>query len=293
MIAGMGHTIRSITFCCQGDELFGVIHEPDLKPNEIGVVIIVGGPQYRVGSHRQFVLTARSLAAAGYPVMRFDVRGMGDSEGSSRDFLQIKDDIAAAIDAFLDEVPSVRHICLYGLCDGASAAVLYGHTDPRVKALVLVNPWVRTEIGEAKTVLQHYYWQRIRQKKFWDKLFSSSFGWRASIGGLLQNFARARRGGDALMSANSGAGEDYVDEMAGALWQFVGQTLILLSDNDLTAREFETVCNARLGWSNAVGRTKARIQPIVDADHTFSARAAREKADNVVLQWLGSLQVFP
>ena len=47
---------------------------------------MVGGPQYRVGSHRQFTLMARAFAAAGYPVLRFDYRGIGDSEGESRGF---------------------------------------------------------------------------------------------------------------------------------------------------------------------------------------------------------------
>jgi len=64
------------------------------------VLIIVGGPQYRVGSHRQFVLLARHLAAQGIPVMRFDVRGMGDSKGKPRNFGQLDDDLRAATDCF-------------------------------------------------------------------------------------------------------------------------------------------------------------------------------------------------
>ena len=51
-----------------------------------GVLIVTGGPQYRAGSHRQFVLLARFLAARGMAVLRFDYRGMGDSEGAPRDY---------------------------------------------------------------------------------------------------------------------------------------------------------------------------------------------------------------
>jgi len=51
-----------------------------------GVLIVVGGPQYRVGSHRQFLLLSRRLAAEGHPVMRFDYRGMGDASGAMRGF---------------------------------------------------------------------------------------------------------------------------------------------------------------------------------------------------------------
>ena len=38
------------------------------------VLIVVGGAQYRVGSHRQFVRLARHLAAAGHRPGRADLR---------------------------------------------------------------------------------------------------------------------------------------------------------------------------------------------------------------------------
>lgn len=90
-----------------------------------GVLIIVGGPQYRVGSHRQFVLLSRRLAGEGYPAMRFDYRGMGDAGGAMRSFEDVRADIGAAIEAFQRAVPSLRRIVLWGLCDAASAALLY------------------------------------------------------------------------------------------------------------------------------------------------------------------------
>lgn len=65
--------------------LLGITSLPASTPvpsASTGVVIIVGGPQYRAGSHRQFVLLARALATAGYPVLRFDYSGMGDSDGA-------------------------------------------------------------------------------------------------------------------------------------------------------------------------------------------------------------------
>jgi alpha-beta hydrolase superfamily lysophospholipase len=64
-----------------GVPLVGIVHPAGKPAGDIGVVVVVGGPQYRVGSHRQFVLLARDLAAAGIPTLRFDTRGMGDSGG--------------------------------------------------------------------------------------------------------------------------------------------------------------------------------------------------------------------
>ena len=61
-------------------------------PDDTGVLVIVGGPQYRVGSHRQYVQLSRHLAEQGIASMRFDVRGMGDSPGVQRSFEEIDDE---------------------------------------------------------------------------------------------------------------------------------------------------------------------------------------------------------
>src|SRR5262249_52771049 len=109
----------AFAFTCRGDSLVAIYHQATGAPRR-GVVIVVGGPQYRVGSHRQFVLLARALAESGIPVLRFDYRGMGDSEGEFTGFEAIDLDIAAAIDAFVARCPSLREIVLWGLCDAAS-----------------------------------------------------------------------------------------------------------------------------------------------------------------------------
>ena len=98
-----------VCFDCAGESLIGIVAEAT-RPAPVGVVIVVGGPQYRVGSHRQFVLLARSLAAAGWSVLRFDHRGIGDSEGEPRSFEAIDADIAAAIDAMHRFLPGLRNL---------------------------------------------------------------------------------------------------------------------------------------------------------------------------------------
>ena len=115
----MSHAVRideeAISFACGGDTLVGIVSTSS-APSNLGVVIIVGGPQYRVGSHRQFVSLARTLAAAGFPALRFDYRGMGDSGGDRRSFEDIEDDIRAAIDTLLASQPGLASVALWGLC---------------------------------------------------------------------------------------------------------------------------------------------------------------------------------
>ena len=81
----MNYEEQAITFDCHGASLYGIASVPQ-QSGARGVLIVVGGPQYRVGSHRQFALLARSLAAQGIPAMRFDYRGMGDSVGEPHTF---------------------------------------------------------------------------------------------------------------------------------------------------------------------------------------------------------------
>src|SRR5688572_8417307 len=157
---------HAFTFSCENAALVGILHQTRM-PAKRGILMVVGGPQYRVGSHRQFVLLARSLAANGIPVMRFDHRGIGDSDDPYLGFEALEHDLSAAIDAFRASHPSLKEIVLFGLCDAASAILLYAYRDPRIVGLVLLNPWVRTAESEARTYLRHYYGQRLLAPDFW------------------------------------------------------------------------------------------------------------------------------
>src|SRR5687767_1902021 len=151
---------QPLLFDCDGADLVGVVAIP-VAAARVGVLIVVGGPQYRAGSHRQFVLLARSLANAGIASLRFDWRGMGDGEGPRTDFREANADLRVAIDALCDAVPALERVVLWGLCDGATACALYDASDRRVAGLVLVNPWVHTEASAAQARLTHYYRGRI------------------------------------------------------------------------------------------------------------------------------------
>lgn len=140
----MGIEHQPVVIECEGSELIGIIEHPS-DARKLGVLIVTGGPQYRIGSHRQFVNIARKLAERGTPVMRFDYRGMGDSGGEQIRFDQCSADLRAAIDSFVRNT-KIRHVALWGLCDAASACMIYGPQDARVAAIILLNPWVRTDI---------------------------------------------------------------------------------------------------------------------------------------------------
>ena len=282
----MTYTEEATLFDCAGETLVGILAKPE-TPAETGVVLIVGGPQYRVGSHRQFVLLSRALAAAGYAVLRFDYRGMGDSSGTQRDFEGVSTDIAAAIDALQTRLPGVKHVALWGLCDAAAAALLYCHDrpDPRVTGLCLLNPWVRSEASLAKTQVKHYYTQRLRQKEFWLKLLSGKVAAKA-ISGLLQNIRLASKGAG---TANTPQ-KPFQQRMAVAWQQFQGQILLILSGDDYTAKEFLEYASADPAWKNYQNHGKLTSHEVPGVDHTFSGAASRQQAEQITLKWIAALR---
>ena len=282
----MNYSEHSIQFGCGGERLQGILTRPE-HPCQLGVVVVVGGPQYRVGSHRQFVLLARALATAGYAVLRFDYRGMGDSGGAPVDFLNADADVAAAVDALMKHAPDVKRVALWGLCDAAAAALLYWdtHNDPRVAGLCLLNPWVRSEASLARTQVKHYYTQRLMEPAFWAKLLRGKVAVGA-LTGLVRSLRLALTGASPAASMQA----PFQTRMARAWRAFRGSLLLILSAEDYTAKEFLEYARADPAWSGALTQPNLRRHDLADADHTFSAAASSLAVEALTLAWLAELK---
>lgn len=278
----MKYSEQAIVFPCAGEQLLGIVAQPE-QAESTGVLIIVGGPQYRGGSHRQFLLLSRALATAGYPAMRFDYRGMGDSTGELRNFEAVESDIAAAVDAFMAASPELERIVLWGLCDAASASLLYLHAlkDERLGGLVLLNPWVRSEATLARAHIKHYYVQRLLQPEFWRKLLSGNLGIGRAIGGLLGSLKNARQ-------TNSPANRElsFQEKMCCAMTESVLPTLLILSGNDYTAKEFVEATQIAPAWQQVLTQKRVSRCELADADHTFSSASWRLAVEEATLGWL-------
>ncbi|ADJ28621.1 hydrolase 1, exosortase A system-associated [Nitrosococcus watsonii] len=276
-----------LTFRCLDDFLVGILHRGSEHATR-GILVIVGGPQYRVGSHRQFVLFARCLAEAGIPVFRFDYRGMGDSEGETRTFESIEGDIRAAIDTFLEAAPGLREIVIWGLCDAASAACFYAPSDSRVAGLVMLNPWVRTEQGLATVYLKHYYLRRLVSGDFWRKIWRLEFGYTDSLRSFKGLLRKANSSRGRIKEGDSEKTASLPSRAYDALAQFQGRVLFILSGKDLTADEFRDVISSSPAWRKLLSSTNIERRELSAADHTFSRRIWRDQVAEWTLAWVRS-----
>lgn len=278
-----------LLFECEGAPLVGIVH-PGRPDANIGVVVVVGGPQYRAGSHRQFTELGRAVAAAGFPVLRFDLRGMGDSGGVFPGFEAIDADIRAAVDALTGEFPELDGVALWGLCDGASAISFYAHRDPRISGVALLKPWVRTEATYAQAQIRHYYAARLFSRSFWARLGSGKIDFRDSIRSLSSSLQQAWQTGSNTQEMNrDDENAPFPDRMRRGLAAFSGRILITISGNDLTAREFLDVTAADPGWRIVMDDPKTERFDLPDADHTLSRADWSLAVSDRTADWCASL----
>jgi exosortase A-associated hydrolase 1 len=257
---------RALRFSCQGCSLIGIIDVPE-RILQRGVLILADAAQYRVGGHRQFTLLSRALAARGIPVMRFDRRGMGDSDGEAGNADALADDIGAAIKEFFLHAPGMDEIVLLGLGDGASAAALYAGGDERVKGLVLLNPEVGPSIEESQAPRTAAL-ARLLEGGFWKKVAAARLE------------AGAAHPPRPLQAAAPGAAGALPQRVAASLAAFRGQVLVVLGGEAPAGQEF-----ARLMARHQLG---CRRVEIAGADHHFARREWRDEVATRSANWIMS-----
>lgn len=124
--------------------LFGCLHAPRGTPRPGSGVVICppAGPEY-VRCHRSLRVLAAMLAAEGYPVLRFDYFGTGDSlgEGEDASIGRWQQDLADAVRFMRGRYRATR-LTLLGVRLGATLAVRHLLEQGGVEQLVLWDPVV-------------------------------------------------------------------------------------------------------------------------------------------------------
>lgn len=252
---------RHLIFPCEGASLLGTL---DDAAGETGLLIVTGGNEVRSGAWSGQALLAARIASAGFPVFRFDRRGVGDSEGVNAGFRGSAPDIAAAVAAFRAECPHLKRIVGLGNCDAASALMLARGAG--LDALALSNPWTieHDDAAPPPEALRDHYRRRLADPSAVLRLLTG----KVSPGKLFRSLRDAVRPAPAPTS--------LTQDMARGIERFDGPVAFLLAGQDRTAQAFLAAWN----------RDDPRIRRCADATHSFVEPQAREWLAERVLDLL-------
>jgi pimeloyl-ACP methyl ester carboxylesterase len=140
-------------------------------------IFLNSGVIHRIGPNRLHVRMAREMASMGFPSLRFDMSGIGDSRASRTDIPRHERWAIETQEAmnFLNQEFRINRFILIGNCSGAGAAFLTANVDARVTAAVLINP------QGPKKLLRYYMRLALFNLNFWLRVIRGRTKFRREI----------------------------------------------------------------------------------------------------------------
>lgn len=264
-----------------GRGLVGIVTQPASgpRPGAPGVVILNSGIIHRVGTSRLSVLLARSLAVAGFTVLRFDLSGIGDSERRA-DVESLREsvnrDIGDAVE-YLTGSNGVERVVLMGLCSGAFDAFHAAAVQPRVVGAFMVDipgPFR----GWRHTI--HHIAQRIFRRASWMNPMEKLVGHSRA---LAREIAEERRRGGYVVGGRGASSRARMRELLDAL---LARQIRLhfaftagLEDNYNHRSQFAAT------FPRAARHPALTQEFFAERDHAFSRREPRERLVRSAVAW--------
>jgi dienelactone hydrolase len=266
------HIRESVLDSVNDGALAGVCTIPARPRADWSALILNAGVLHRVGPHRLHVNLARRLAGDGWRCARIDLSGIGDSRGlpggmSFRDSAVA--DTRATLDALAVDGWGARFL-VFGVCSGADNAIATALVDPRVAAIVVVDP---PGFPTLRSRLRHAA-ARLRR------------------GGLLAALGRRLRGrGGGPVAAEAGprpAAPVSQAEFGAQLRTLADRGLRMLFVYTDAMRTRYNHADQLFEWYPFL-RGRAQTAYFPGANHTFTERAHQAALLDRVAQWCASL----
>jgi len=140
-----------------GERLFGLLSTPrSRQPSMSSILLLTTGAGHHVGPHRLYVPLSRDFASRGHVVFRFDLGGVGDSDGPQNTPrsgnvaypAHMLDDAREAVALLRKQAPE-SEVVVVGLCSGGWLAFRAAREGLDVDAIVSVNPPLYLRDGAA------------------------------------------------------------------------------------------------------------------------------------------------
>lgn len=262
------------------NHLFGVVTRPAGDADRPAIVMFNAGCVHHVGPNRLSVILARALAAEGFPSLRFDLEGIGDSivRGAGPEnepYPPSALDDARAAFAFLKERYGYRDFVALGLCSGAHTSFHAGlqFEDESIGELILINPltFYWEEGFEQATQFEDAvaYRKSLRDGSRWKKLLRGDVNlrrlWEVAVG---QVVARVKARAEVLKEIVAPHKASRLARDLRRLAAMRRRMTLFVAESD-PGREI-LMTSARRATSQGLRNGRIRFEMIPQADHTFS-----------------------
>lgn len=266
-------------FICESAKLAATL---DSGKESTGLLIVSGGNEIRAGAHGGMARLSETVSASGYPVFRYDRRGIGDSDGKNEEFEGAQSDYIAAIQHFRTICPQVTKIVVFGNCDAATSIALFQST-AKLDMLVLANPWVYEAVdlthenpsSPPPSAIRARYWDRLKNPRTILDVLGGKIDFRKLVKGLKQATQKQENSELAIRLKDALATVDKTCE-------------ILISSRDTTARTFVGAWQSA-DFSSARNNDHISLQTLDSASHSFADEQSKNWLENRLLEALKSL----
>jgi len=276
--------------------LVGIMTYPSERlgmKNLPAVVILNAGIMHRVGPNRLHVKMARTLAAMGLAVLRFDFSGVGDSR-VRKDALPFEksslDETQEAMDC-IHEAMGTEKFVLMGMCSGATISFKTACCDPRVKGAVLIN--ARMHLHRMNDELHADLRNRALARHYWRIALFSSFrakNWLKAITGkveswkIISKMVTGFQIGNLLGHQGKLSSEvDHVSENLRSLSERGVRLLHIYSEGDEGLDYLHVILGDKLKEWRSGGELSMEV--IQGANHTFTLLWSQECLLETISNW--------
>ena len=270
-----------------GGRLVGTLTLPaENTSKKVALLLCNAGVIHRIGPHRINVKLARSVAAQGVAVFRFDLSGQGDS-GASTQSASFEDqavlDIRAAMDC-VQRTTGVKAFAMAGICSGAHHSLAAALLDPRLVALWMLDGYT---YSTRTTTLVRIQWQ-LRHRPV-----ATLIGWAMRPASMLsRRMARSILAAqDDAASLNDGSHPTPPKQaFAGMIQALVDRGVKLrlaYSGNQIWRYNYPDQFRDAFAGHGFINKLRCDYLP--EVDHTVTSLNAQRQVTASITDWIRSL----
>ncbi|HZO17123.1 MAG TPA: alpha/beta fold hydrolase [Polyangiaceae bacterium] len=295
-----------VTFASGKNELSGIVELPAVREPDLAILLVHSGARGRLGSSFQYPWFARRFAELGYPSLRFDPHGVGESSGHI-DIMPMRDfygsisvgrfvaDTLAGVEELRRRLRPKR-IVLFGTCGGAISSLLAAPRSPHVDGLVLLSPPVLIDSAQQSPLerIPAEYARRYLFALYAKKLLSPT-AWRRFLTGksdlgAISTYARA-----AFKRKSSNGRKkhprfnDHFLEAVEAMLARQSRLLFVFGEGDALRWDFQKEFYDVYWKNNPDYERLCQVHYVPGCNHLFTLREWQQQALDVALPFIRSI----